>query len=136
MDDRVSPGSGPAFQTARALQIFLARFWGWAIRLMPLFGKDPTKFEGGGDVNLRELTEVDFPVHVRVDTRAVAEIKRRPGRSAPLRAEARRAAPRFIAKLMGDREEFMRAIRRSEQIPRKADVRRYLAPVPRDSGRG
>ncbi len=42
---------------------------------MPLFGKDPSKWGRNGDINLKELAEVDFPVHVRLDIREVAEIK-------------------------------------------------------------
>jgi hypothetical protein len=77
---------------------------------MPLFGKDPTKFGRNGDVNLRELTEVDFPVHVRVDTRAVAEIKREAGAQHASQGGGMRRGPLgFFAKLLGEREEVMQA---------------------------
>jgi LmbE family N-acetylglucosaminyl deacetylase len=46
-----------------------------AVRLMPLFGQDPTKFGRNHDVNMKSLAEVDFPIHARVNIRSVAAIK-------------------------------------------------------------
>ena len=62
-------------------QVFSRRILRLMVRLMPLFGKDPTKFGANEDVNLKELAEVDFPVHVRVDITPVAEIKQEAGRT-------------------------------------------------------
>src|SRR3970282_165982 len=75
-----TPEAGLPFKP-RALdyQVFPRRILRWAVRIMPLFGKDPTKFGLNEDVNLKELVEVDFPVHVRVDITPVAEIKREAG---------------------------------------------------------
>jgi hypothetical protein len=81
------------------------------VRMMPLFGKDPTKFGRNEDVNLRELAEVDFPVHVRLDVTPVAEIKRDAGRQhvsqggSPMRRDWMGLLMRFFR----EREEFMRA---------------------------
>ena len=70
----------------------------------------PAKFGRNGDVNLRELVEVDFPVHVRVDTRAVAGTKREAGAQHASQGGGVRGGPiRLLAKLMGEREEFMQA---------------------------
>jgi LmbE family N-acetylglucosaminyl deacetylase len=38
-----------------------------AVRLMPLFGKDPRRFGRNADVDLASLAEVEFPVHARID---------------------------------------------------------------------
>ena len=78
---------------------------------MPFFGKDPTKFGLNQDVNLRELAEVDFPVHARVDIKSVAEIKREAGRQHASQGgtQIRRGWMGLLTKLLGEREEFMRA---------------------------
>jgi len=46
-----------------------------AVRLMPLFGKDPTKFGRNGDIDMKSLAEVNFPTHAKIDIRSVTEIK-------------------------------------------------------------
>ena len=110
-DAAFHPDAGSPFKP-RALyyHIFPRGILRWAVRLMPLFGEDPTKFGRNRDVNLRELAEVDFPVHVRVDTRAVAEIKREAGaQHASQVGGVRRGRLGLLAKLFGEREEFMQA---------------------------
>jgi len=75
------PAAGAPFKP-RALyyQVYPNWFLKWAVRLMPLFGKDPRKWGRNKDVDLKDLAEeVDFPIHVRLDIRAVAEIKREAG---------------------------------------------------------
>jgi LmbE family N-acetylglucosaminyl deacetylase len=78
---------------------------------MPLFGRDPTKFGRNKDVNLKELTDVDFPVHVRLDIRPVAGVKLEAGAQHASQggSRVRRGWFAFFARLIGEREEFMRA---------------------------
>src|ERR1044071_2429339 len=106
------PEAGAPFNP-RALyfQVFSRRILRWTVRLMPLFGKDPTKFGLNQDVNLRELAEVDFPVHVRLDITPVAEIKREAGSQHASQggSQMRRGWMALITKVLGEREEFMRA---------------------------
>jgi len=119
------PEAGSPFKP-RALyyQVFPRAVLRWAVRLMPLLGKDPTRFGRNGDVNLRELAEVNFPVHVRLDTGAVAAIKREAGaQHASQGGGRRRGALRFLAKLIGEREEFMQACPAiGAKFRRKADL--------------
>jgi len=106
------PEAGVPFMPhALYYQVFPRKILRWTVRLMPLFGKDPTKFGINGDVNLKELVEVDFPVHVRLDIRPVADIKREAGAQHASQggARIRRGWLGFFAKLFGEREEFMRA---------------------------
>ncbi len=111
-DASFHPEVGSPFKP-RALyfQVFSRRILRWAVRLMPFFGKDPTKFGLNQDVNLRELAEVDFPVHARVDITPVAEIKREAGRQHASQggSQMRRGWMGLMAKAFGEREEFMRA---------------------------
>jgi len=80
-------------------------------RLMPLFGKDPTKWGRNGDINLKELAEVDFPVHVRMHTKSVAEIKTRASAQHASQGgiQMRRGLMGFVMRMFGEREDFMRA---------------------------
>ncbi len=111
-DPSFHPEAGAPFKP-RALyyQVFPRRLLKWAVRIMPLFGRDPTKFGRNQDVNLKELAEVDFPVHVRVDITPVAEIKFEAGRQHASQdgSQMRRGWLGLVAKAFGEREEFMRA---------------------------
>jgi N-acetyl-1-D-myo-inositol-2-amino-2-deoxy-alpha-D-glucopyranoside deacetylase/mycothiol S-conjugate amidase len=52
--------------------IFDRRFLKTAVRFLPLFGQDPTKFGRNKDVNLMSFVDVDFPVHYRIPINAEA----------------------------------------------------------------
>lgn len=109
-DASFHPEAGEPFQPkALYFHVFSKGLLKTAIRLMPLFGKDPTKFGRNGDINLKELTEVDFPVHVRLNIRSVTEIKRKAGEQHASQGglQMRRGVTGFITKLFGEREEFM-----------------------------
>ena len=106
------PEAGAPFKPlALYYQVFPRGILKWSVRLMPLFGRDPTKFGRNKDVNLKELVEVDFPVHVRLDIRPVAQVKLEAGAQHASQggSRVRRGWFAFIARLIGEREEFMRA---------------------------
>jgi mycothiol S-conjugate amidase len=111
-DASFHPEAGSPFMP-RALyfQVFSRGLLRLMVRLMPLFGQDPTKFGQNKDVNLKELAEVDFPVHVHLDITPVAEIKREASRQHASQggAQPRRGWMGLLAKVWGEREEFMRA---------------------------
>jgi LmbE family N-acetylglucosaminyl deacetylase len=106
------PEAGSPFKP-RALyyMVFPRGILRWSVRLMPLFGKDPTKFGLNGDVNLKELAEMDFPVHVRLDIRSVEETKRLAGEQHASQGGVgmRRGLMGFVARLFGRHEDYMRA---------------------------
>jgi len=111
-DASFHPEAGSPFKP-RALyyQVFSRRIFICMVRLMPLFGQDPTKFGRNKDVNLKELAEVDFPVHARVDITPVADIKLEAGRQHASQggSQMRRGWMGLLSKAFGEREEFMRA---------------------------
>jgi len=111
-DASFHPEAGSPFKP-RALyyQVFPRGILKWTVRLMPLSGKDPTKFGLNGDVNLKELAEVDFPVHVRLDIQSVEEAKRRAGEQHASQGGVgmRRGLMGFVAKMFGGHEDYMRA---------------------------
>lgn len=46
----------------------------WAVRLLPLLGKDPRRFGKNGDIDILSIVqEGEFPVHAHIDYRAVDE---------------------------------------------------------------
>jgi len=75
-DASFHPEAGSPFKP-RALyyQVFPSWFLKWAVRLMPLFGKDPRKWGRNKDIDLTDLI-ADFPIHVQLDIRPVEETKR------------------------------------------------------------
>jgi LmbE family N-acetylglucosaminyl deacetylase len=111
-DASFHPEAGTPFKPhALYYQVFPRGFLKWMTRLMPLVGKDPRKWGRNGDIDLKELAEVEFPVHVRVDIRPVAEIKRDAGAQHASQGGVgmRRGLMGFITRVFGEKEDFMRA---------------------------
>lgn len=111
-DTSFHPEAGSPFKP-RALyyQVFRHGILKWMVRLMQLFGKDPTKFGRNEDVNLLELAEVDFPIHVRLDVRPVmpVKIKASAQHASQGGTQIRRGWIGIMSRIFGEREEFMRA---------------------------
>lgn len=126
-DDRnFYPQAGEPFKPkALYYQIFPRGMFKLIVRLMPLIGKDPTKFGRNNDINLKELAEVDFPLHVRLDVNSVAQIKRHASEQHASQGgkNMRRGLFGFFAKLFGEREDFMQAYPPvTENFKRKSDL--------------
>jgi LmbE family N-acetylglucosaminyl deacetylase len=111
-DPSFHPEAGEPYQP-RALfyQVFSRRILRLMVRLMPLFRQDPTRFGRNHDVNLKELAEVDFPVHVRVDITPVSTIKEEAGRQHVSQGgmQMRHGWMGLMTRLFREHEEFMRA---------------------------
>jgi LmbE family N-acetylglucosaminyl deacetylase len=111
-DPSFHPEAGAPFKP-RALyyHVFPRGFLKWSTRLMPLIGKDPTKFGRNGDINLKELAEVEFPVHVRVDISPVTQIKAEAGAQHVSQGGVgmRRGLMGFVTRMFGEKEDYMRA---------------------------
>lgn len=111
-DASFHPEAGAPFRpSALYYQVFPRGFLKAMTRLMPIFGKDPTKWGRNGDINLKELAEVDFPVHVRLDIRSVAQIKAEAGACHASQGGVgmRRGLMGFVTRVFGEREDYMRA---------------------------
>jgi len=68
-------GMSPFHPEGVFLQTFSRKFMRWVVKLMPLFGKDPTKFGKNGDINFVEILQTEFPIHVRIHYRKYAAIR-------------------------------------------------------------
>jgi LmbE family N-acetylglucosaminyl deacetylase len=111
-DPSFHPEAGLPFKpSALYYQVFPRWILRLMVRLMPLFGKDPTRFGRNEDVNLKELAEVEFPVHVRVDITPVTRIKQEAGHQHASQGgmQMRRGWIGVMTRLFREREEFMRA---------------------------
>jgi LmbE family N-acetylglucosaminyl deacetylase len=79
-DPDFSPKSGPAYTPERLYFHTMPHgFMKLAVRLMPLFGRDPHKFGTNGDIDLTEIAAHDYPTHARIDIRSVIEKKEKAG---------------------------------------------------------
>ena len=110
-DASFHPEAGAPFKPAALYyQIFPRGFLKWMVRLMPLIGKDPRKWGRNQDIDLTNLI-VDFPVHIRLDIRSVADVKRAASAQHASQGggQMRRGLMGLIFKLIGEHEEFMRA---------------------------
>ena len=64
----------PPFQPSKLLySTFPKTSMRMMIRMMKLFGKDPTKFGKNEDIDLASIAEVTFPIHYRVSYRPVTK---------------------------------------------------------------
>lgn len=111
-DASFHPEAGAPFKPkALYYQVFPRWFLRASVRIMPLFGRDPEKFGRNGDINLKELAEVDFPVHARVNIRAVSTVKTQASEQHASQGgrQMRRGVMGLIGRLFGEHEDFMRA---------------------------
>ncbi len=110
-DASFHPEAGMPFKPgALYYQVFPRGFLKWMVRLMPLIGKDPRKWGRNKDIDLTDLI-TDFPIHVKLDIRPVAAIKREASMQHASQGggQMRRGLAGFIFKMIGENEDFMRA---------------------------
>ena len=106
------PQAGNPFKPlALYYQVFPKGLLKAAVRLMPLFGKDPTKFGRNGDINIKELADVSFPIHVRLNVQSVSEAKRKASEAHASQGgmQMRRGLMGFITRFLGEKEDYMQA---------------------------
>jgi len=111
-DPKYFPEFGDPYKPkALYFQVFPRRFLRWVTGFMRLLGKDPSRWGRNGDINLLELTEVDFPVHVRVDIREVVYIKLKAGSQHASQEGGRfqRGLVRLIGRMVANHEDYMQA---------------------------
>ncbi len=111
-DPTFHPESGAPFKPRFLyFQVFPRQFLRLATRLMPFVGIDPSRFGRNKDVDLRSLVDVDFPVHVRIDTRPVTEVAAAASlcHASQGGGQMRSGVMGFVRRLIGDREEYMQA---------------------------
>lgn len=112
-DASFHPESGLPFK-ARALyyHVFPHQFLRLVTRIMPIFGADPRRWGRNKDIDLKALTEFEFPTHVRIDFGAVAQIKEQAGACHASQGgiQMRRGLMAFVTRLLGQHDNYMRAL--------------------------
>lgn len=83
----------------------------FAVKVLPLLGKDPHKFGSNGDIDLVPIAEVNFPTHVRIDIRPVQKKKEAAGACHASQGGGRMGGGiiSLLMRLFNGSETFMRA---------------------------
>src|SRR5450759_1466590 len=108
------PDAGPAYQPQKLYyQVLSRRLLRLAVRVLPLFGRDPRHFGQNGDVDIVSLATVDFPVHAHITISSEAA-RARAAASACHRSQLGgmpqdRGVLGLISRVMQRQESFMRA---------------------------
>jgi LmbE family N-acetylglucosaminyl deacetylase len=117
----------PPFQPPRMYFHFFPRgYLRFAVRVMPLFGRDPRHFGRNGDVDLLSIAEEgDFPVHAVINYRAVTAAKDAASlcHASQIGGPSLRRGPMHWAQvLFGQKDYFMRGDRLSNHNGRVTDL--------------
>jgi LmbE family N-acetylglucosaminyl deacetylase len=108
------PEAGPAYRPQKLYYDVLSRtLLRVAVRVLPLLGRDPRHFGINQDVDLVNLTNVDFPIHTRIRIPAEAA-QAKAAASACHRSQlqgmpADQGVLGVVMRVMGREEAFMRA---------------------------
>ena len=127
------PGGSPAFHPNKLYyHTFDRRFLRLAVRVMRLFGRDPSRFGRNADIDLADIASQDFPSHARIDFREVAEIKSRAAAChASQGSPPTSGAMGLFFRLAGGSETFMRRLSaRATRIARDRPLRGCCRVVP------
>ncbi len=91
--------------------IFPRGFMKFAVKLMPLFGKDPSKFGKNKDIDLASIMAFDFPTNARINYQEVAEIRSRASACHKSQGGDRQSGYliTWLMRLFSSKESFMRA---------------------------
>jgi N-acetyl-1-D-myo-inositol-2-amino-2-deoxy-alpha-D-glucopyranoside deacetylase len=86
-------------------------FMKFAVKFLPLIGRDPHKFGSNGDIDLAAIAEMDFPTHARINIRSVLEKKEKAGACHASQGGGRMGGGLVssVMRLFGGTEAFMRA---------------------------
>jgi N-acetyl-1-D-myo-inositol-2-amino-2-deoxy-alpha-D-glucopyranoside deacetylase len=66
----------PAFQSQKLYFYTISKtIMRWLVQLMPLVGKDPSRYGQNGDIDLRVIAKAVFPVNARINYKEVAHLR-------------------------------------------------------------
>jgi N-acetyl-1-D-myo-inositol-2-amino-2-deoxy-alpha-D-glucopyranoside deacetylase len=106
-----APGDLPVFAPERLYFHTMPHgFMKLAVKILPLFGRDPHKFGTNGDIDIAAIAEVDFPTHVRINIRSVLKKKEQAGACHASQGGGRMGGSlvSVIMRMFSGREDFMR----------------------------
>jgi LmbE family N-acetylglucosaminyl deacetylase len=105
------PEGGPPYSPQKLyFHTFPHGFLRWAARLLPLIGQDPHHFGRNRDIDITALSDVDFPIHARIDIRPVIAIKQKASACHSSQGGGRLTGiSRFLERMVGGVETYMQA---------------------------
>lgn len=116
---------GPRIYTPQRLyfHIFPKGVLKFAVKVLPLFGRNPHKFGTNGDIDMASIAEVNFPTNARIDIRPVLRKKEKAGACHASQGGGRMGGGliTYFMHLFGGSEAFMRAyppVQAGEKISR------------------
>lgn len=121
-DPGFAPQSGPPWLPQRLyfhkMPNGLLKF---AVKVLPLVGRDPHKFGSNGDIDLVPIAEASFPTHARVDIRSVLEKKEKAGACHVSQGGGRMGGGvvSLLMRMFSGSETFMRAyppVKRGDKV--------------------
>ena len=88
---------------------------GWLkliVKIMPLFGKDPSKWGRNGDIDLVSLSRDTFPVHAVINYHSVSDLKEEASACHASQGGAgiSKGMMSWLRPLRGTKDQFMRAV--------------------------
>jgi LmbE family N-acetylglucosaminyl deacetylase len=90
---------------------FGRRYLRFAVRVLPLLGRDPHHFGKNGDIDLASLAVVDFPVHASISIRSVMDRKEQASACHSSQGGGRMLGPlAFLQRWFAASEHYMRAV--------------------------
>lgn len=120
-------GDLPPYQPGRLYYYVIPkRYMRIALWLLSLMGKDPRRYGRNQDINLADLVQDgDFPIHAKINVHSVVQVKEDATscHASQLDGTGRRRSPlRWVQRLLGDNEFFMRAYPPVEGRVREQDL--------------
>ncbi len=107
-----APGSFPPYAPERLyFHIFPKGLLRFAVKFLPLIGRDPHKFGSNGDIDMVAIAGVDFPTHARINISSVLKKKEQAGACHASQGGGRMGGDliSFFMHLFSGSEDFMRA---------------------------
>lgn len=111
-DQSFHPQAGDPFQPGKLYFHTIPRgFIKFGVRMIRLFGGDPSKWGRNKDIDLASLANVNFPTHVRVDYSSVGEQKTLASacHASQGGAQMRKGLIGWVFRLLGEADTYMRA---------------------------
>jgi len=113
------------YQSAKLYYHTISRtFIRLAVRLLKLFGKDPSHWGQNKDIDLTSLAIDDFPVHAQINYRSVDARKQAASfcHASQGGAGLAKGPLGWVARLIGGKDQFMRAYPPQEPNERETDL--------------
>jgi LmbE family N-acetylglucosaminyl deacetylase len=112
-DASFHPEAGAPFQAEKLyFHTFPRTLLKVAVNLLPLIGKDPRKFGRNGDIDMKALADVSFPVHAQIAIGSVAKSKAAASACHASQGGGIQISPGLtgiLMRLLGEKEDFMQA---------------------------